>query len=68
MIPAVNLVEVLQAVDERNFRRKAFMNLPRHRRSQGGRGKTAPRPIEMPPMIKKIIITTKRCFQPVQFL
>ena len=43
MIPAVNPIEVLQAVDEWNFRDEAFMNLPRHNRSQmGGWGQNPP--------------------------
>ena len=36
MTPAVNPLQVLQAVDEWNFPWEAFKNLPRHRRSQGG--------------------------------
>ena len=36
MTPAVNLIKLLQAVDEWNFHDEAFMNLPRHTRSQGG--------------------------------
>ena len=40
MTPALNPIEMLQAADEWNFPR-AFMNLPRHKRSQG-RGQNRP--------------------------
>ena len=60
MTPTVNPIEVLLAVDEKNFPWEAFVNLPLIDVGRGGGGgeKTAP-PLDMQPMIK--IKATKRC-------
>ena len=60
--PAVNPIQVLQVIDECNFRDEVFMSLlPRYGVAKGGGGKGGKKPasfpIEMPPMIK--IITRK---------